>query len=446
MKKMILLIFTMILFAVSVNASLVSVKHFNWTDLPVTGIESFNFSLVENETIMATLIQSDGHSNFTFPLNVTVKNGTNMTSWYVNYSLPSFFNYSGNSTRFDNLFGITNTYNPNLLLLELNFVVHHPPLIEEPEEPPEAWMDVNEDGNHVEVKTYSVIDFNRTHTVTIAGLNGSLVNITCTGKFIHCPSNVAIGANNMTTVDIEIMVPAYTETGVYESKATFSQGNKSGSVTFSIDVEFRDDIYKVIQYDVWKPECYDSPENLAECYKAQSRYNAEVASSLLKKIDSCDVKCECNETVIVNETIKYVEVGNIDRTLFDNFDELRGEYMQCSRDYSDVSRRLKDCIDENYDMKNDFSNERNVLGNTILLKEKEYIEEYEQKSNDAEDRGKVIVMKFLWTMFWFSLAFLVIGKYFESVWWIKHFPTKLAIIFILMTAIIIAIFKFFIGW
>lgn len=430
-----------ILFIISVSLLLVCVSNvsadvsvnvtYNITDLPVDGQFLINFSLAPNESIYFVDIDNDAHTTLTYPSSITLDENTSVAQFWVNYSMPFFADYSDNQTLIEDVIGVTNSVNTNLLLLKLQYWLLHPSLLNSSGN--ESYLTLSDGGKKVEVYTYSIIEFNQSHEIKVKAPNGATIDVTC-GKYIYCPNKVNVSANNETSVVVDVVVPQGELGGTYPSYVTLTNGNNSGTINFSIIIR-NDDISNLIVYDVWEESCYDSPENLAECYKKQAQYNSEVANALLKRLQEGNYTCDVGTEV--NETIKYVEVGNIDPDLLQANVDLREKYNGLSNDYSILSTKYTSCMDDKTRIEGEVQQETETLSNEFILKRSNLEKETLEKEQEMKE---VFKSKINWILGLVSFLFLLIfvgGSYLESQWALQYFPKKL---FGIMTAIL------FVGW
>lgn len=412
---------------------------YNISELPVQDVVSFNFSLMQNESMYFTLVEQDNRSVFNYPSEINFTNET-QKELNINYTLPFFADYVGNKTLMYGLFSVSNSVNANVVFLNLTYeILHYPLNTNGTNETP--YMTMEDNGKRVVINTFTAISFNQSHEIRVKAPVGSIVNVVC-GTYISCPSSILVNESEDVRFDARIYIPEGEPPGNYTSHATVMLGNNTGTVNFSITIR-GDDIYNVILYDVWDESCYDTPESLAECYKKQAQYNAQVANALLGRIEEGNVSSFCDETVIVNETIKYVEVGNIDPDLLKSYDQLRTDYNDLTEEYTLVSSKFKKCIDDKGNLEHKVADETEKLSNEFILKrsnlEKEQIEKEEQAKKDLKGRVSWI----LGLVFLFLCLSLLIGGYMKANWMIKDFPFAIVIgvaLFILLCWIAVRIF------
>lgn len=420
LKIIFLVISLMILIPTVFATTIEETVIYNISELPVTGYFALNFSLAPNESIFFTPVFNDPKTQITYPAQITLDENTTIAQWYLNYSIPFFTDYSDNYTIIEDLIGVTNNINNNLVLLKLNYKILHPPLWNhtEAEEP---YLYLTDGGKQVIVNTFSAVDLNQSHAININAPNGAIINVSC-GQFLSCPDQVIVDNNNKTSVVVRIFVPKGQAGGNYSSFATVSTGNSTGTVNFTINVRL-DDIANLILYDIWDESCYESPERLAECYKIQARYNSEIANALLKRLQAGNYSCE--DITKVNETIKYVEVGNIDPELLRDNQQLREKYNTLSKDYSALSTKFGSCMSENTELQTKVQDETEMLSNEFILKRSSLERETIEQQIEAR---KEMTRKLNWIigiLFFFFLTIYFGGIYLENQWVLHNFPKKL---------------------
>lgn len=445
MKKIILLImFILCLFNVNADVNATNITQilnvtYNISELPMDGTFYINFSLLPNESISFGEISNDEHTNLNYPSSILLDENTDVAEWYVNYSIPFFADYSGNETLLEDIIGVTNSVNNNLLLVKLQYLIFHPSLLETPNN--ESYLILKNGGKDVEIYAYSIVDFEQNHEIEIIAPYGDTVDVTC-GKYITCQPHVNVtDVNNKTKIIVNIKIPQGELAGNYTSFVTMKNGNNSGTINFDLIVR-SDDVANLIVYDVWEESCYDNPENLANCYKKQARYNSEVANSLLARLNSENYTCDYD--TIINETIKYVEVGNVDPDLIEANKEIREKYNTLSTDYTTLSSKYTNCMDKKTNLGNIVQKETEELSNEFILK----------KSNlekgtilKEEELKKEFKSKFNMVIGWLFIIFLVIlfiGIYLESQWIITNFPKEIFGIICIILFICWVGFNFFI--
>lgn len=411
---------------------------YNLSELPKMNSFQINFSLAPNETIYFTEVSNDPKTILNYPTQINLNENTTIAQWIVNYTIPFFSDFSDNYTIIEDIIGVTNSINDNLLLVKLNYEIFHPPLwnITEPEEP---YLLLTDGGKNVEIYTFSAIDFNESHAIKVKAPNGATINVEC-GQFLSCPENVTVTENDEVSIIANIFIPKGQIGGNYTSFATVSVGNNTGTINFSITVRM-DDIANLILYDIWDESCYDSPENLAECYKIQARYNSEIANALLQRIQSGNYSCQDISTI--NETVKYVEVGNIDPELLKDNRDVRERYNTLSQDYSQLSTEYTSCMNEKTDLQGKVQSETEELSNEFILKrsslERETLEQQEEMRQELKNKLNWIIA----ILFFFFLTIYVGGIYLESQWVLHNFPKKIVGVITLSILIGWIIFRIF---
>jgi len=402
---------------------------YNQSDLPLDGITHFNFTLIPNESIFFEELINDSFISLDYPKNITLVNESQV-QFDVNYSIPYFaVTDESNSTMFNNTIGVTNSVNSNIVFLTLVFNISHPheELIEE------SYLRMIDDGKKVEIRTFTIAGFNQTHPVEFYAPYNTTILVRC-DQFMRCPISVTAGIDNRSRFDVEIIVPVGTPSGTYHSFVELAKGNKSGRINFTIRVEDKEDIYKIISYDVFDSSCYDDVESLAECYKEQSKYNAEVANALLDQLE----KKACADPIIINETItEYITVGTLDDELLNEKNILSQEFSDLTKNFNTLNSNYRTCQDELTKVKSEKQTEIQAMGTEFLLKENNIREE---AILTQEELTITTHQKLQSTFGWLLVAFIVftiLGLYLENNWVIRHFPKKVFISLILL---------FFIGW
>lgn len=396
MKKIIFLLTFLILLS-SVKANVEWEQYYSIDNLPILDTASFNFSLTPNSTISITEIQNDGRTTFIFPSQIVLNDTTSIAELVMNYSIPFFINYTGNETLLENIFGITNTLNSNLVLLKIRFRIQHTPII-----------NINTSGKLIIGKGVDIIsfagkEFNTTHRVTINAPLYTEVNITC-GDYLDCPIRTTAPY-----FDVKIHIPKTIIKGNYSTNILLQSGNKTGNRTIYIFIK-EDTIYDTIMYGLWNESCYDTPEQLAECYKAQARYNSEVANALLERL-----KNESNCEMIYNETTRYVEIGNIDPILFEEYNSLRDQYNKLAGDYTILSDLQTSCINTKEQLNSQITGETENLSNEFILKRSNLEKSIEEEKRKV--RGNLSKMFLYLTILGIILMFTI--KYMENQWMIQ---------------------------
>ena len=421
MKKILLFGMMLVLLTVAVRADFDYniARQYNLTQLPVTDYVELNFTLQPNATVYFNEVQFDNITSLTFPASITIPANETVANFILNYTVPFFGGYTGNSTLFENIIAVTNTVNTNLVLLKLQFLIEHPRIEANETNITEPYIEVLDEGKLVQVQTFSALDFNRSHPIEIRAPNGSEVNVTC-GQFISCFSPIVMPSDTDELLYyVDIAVPQGTLPTTYNSYVLFKIGNQTANIDFEIIVE-GGDLYNVILYDVWDRDCYDSPEQLAECYKQQSRYNAEIAQQLLEELETRETVC----TKEVEETIKYVEVGNIDPELLDSYDDLRKDYDTLSTDYSTLSLKYTACVEQKDEISKQVTTETAELSNEYILRRNALEKEMQDETREAKEQVRRIFNWILGVLTIGSLIVLLGGAYAESQWVVRNFPKK----------------------
>lgn len=399
----------------SVSANLVENITMNISELPKEGNFSYNFSLRDNETIFFSLIQNDSRTKLDFPGQISL-NGTNHTPWEVFYDVKYFADYTGNYTKLQDIIGITNSYNSNLVLMEINYFILH-----QQEEKEKSYLNVQKDGTQVNIRTYTVVEFNRTHEVILHAPENRIVNISC-GKFISCPNGINVSGNGKGVFKGEIYIPKDYETGTYDSFIEMTLDNRTSRINFTIEVEYRDDIYDILNYDIWDSSCYDSPEKLAECYKNQARYDEELANALLKRLEQKNKTCDCEPEIINRTKTKYVEVGDVDPELLKENRELRKENSELMNNITRLNNKLASCLDEKTKVREEKNDEIQALTNEVVLKKENLKEEYDNKKQEVENNMKSIYSSFVFYSALILTLALLVATYMVRNWLISSFP------------------------
>lgn len=412
MNKIILLSCMFILLCVHiVNADVEWVLTNNLTDLPIQGTINYNFTLAENSTIFFDEVQSS-KANFTFPANIWLDNTTN-AELEINYTFPFFSGYSGNQTLDETVIEVSNNLNSNMVLLKFLFTTLHDPLSVEGNITPHLVLE--DSGKLVQVYTVSGVNFNQLHTITVKANQTSIVNINC-GDFLTCPSNVTVPDNyDSVSFDVNINISDETIPATYLSYVNVSAGNSTGEINFEIIVS-GDVLYNTIRYQVWDESCYDSPERLAECYKEQSKYSADVANAMYEELKAGNYTTTTE--VQVNETIKYVEVGNVDPELFKDNKNLREKYNTLANEQTSCASKLDICVIEKGKLQTQVAIETEELSSSYILKRSKL----EQESNAS--KGKTLSWVF-GGLFFVLLFVLLIGLYMQNNWMVQQFPSKI---------------------
>ncbi|MFC1754377.1 hypothetical protein ACFL96_13460 [Thermoproteota archaeon] len=387
-------------------------------ELPLTDRASFNFSLAPNGSLYFFVVEQDDKSIFDFPDQIDFGNDT-IKQLDINYTLPFFGDYDGNKTLMNGLFAVNNSLNNNTAFLNLTFeILHYPIMIENTTN--ESYMTMEDNGKKIIVTTFSAITFNQTHEIRIKAPQDAIVDVEC-GTYLICPDNVTGNNTDDVRFNVRILVPEGELPGNFTSFANVSIGQNSGQVEFSITIK-GDDIYNVIMYDVWEESCYDTPESLAECYKRQAQYNAQVANALLGRIEEGNVSSFCEDNVVVNETIKYVEVGNIDPELLASWDDLRVDYNDLSAEYTLVSSKFKKCIDDKGSLEHEVADETQKLSEEFIVKRSDLERDTIAKEEEAKDKAKDRVSTILMIIFLLLVVVFLVGSYMKANWMIADFP------------------------
>jgi len=282
MSKLSSIIFTLMVFLtiIPVSFAIDFQKTYQLTDLPVSESVGFNFSLLPNSTIFFNLIQNDSLTAFQFPKQINLTNSS-IADFQLNYSIPFLTTLVGDQTVLQSIVSISNNVNGNIVLLNLKFTVLHPVI--NASSGNESFFILNDAGRRIEIHTFSAVNYSLSHGVILQAPNNSTITISC-GVYISCPNDVNVTVNNETFFDAQIFIPKQELPGNTTSFIAVTLGNNTRFINFTIEIR-GDDIFNVILYDVFAPSCYDTVENLADCYKQSARYNAEVARNLLNRIE-----------------------------------------------------------------------------------------------------------------------------------------------------------------
>ncbi len=418
MRYWILFLFLLVL--PSVAADVTTLNSYNLTDLPISGSMRFNFSLSPNASIYFTRIQSDGVSNLTYLPNITLDANHSIAEALFNYTIPFITDYTGNFTTLTNIVGVTNSINNNLALLTMRFNISHPPLLQQSGN--ESYMIVSNSGRTIQLNVYTVMGYNETRAIQVLAHNNSIIDIAC-GKYLTCPEHVMVMQNDSVQFDVQITVPKGEIAGNYSSYINLSLLNHSDSIDFEIVVR-GEDVYNLMIYDVMDPSCYDDVESLANCYKSQARYNAEIAKVLLERLQAGNITGRCTDT-IVNETIKYVEIGNIDPKLLDSNEECRNQYNTLSGDYSVLTSRLGTCYSDKEELSNAVSKKIENLSIEYITRRNDLESEYQTKIDTAINHARHVCDKVLLTISALLLIIAIVGAFMEARWTMPVFPTKI---------------------
>lgn len=406
-------------------------ESYNLTDLPAYGTFSYNFSLAQNEEIFVSLLQDEGNVTLEYPAVIQFGNDT-QKQLDINYSLAFFSEYEGNETLFEEILEVSNSVNNNTELIIMQFTVEHESLFNLTN----SFLGVSDDGKKVEIRTFSVIEFNETHYIPIEAPEDTSVSVLCTGQFITCPRIVNTSTTSTkVNVPVEIHIPKDTQEGAYSGGVNISLGTKSGYIEFDFIIEYRDDLYRIIQYDVWDESCYDSTERLAQCYKEQARYNAEIANKLLERTaQECGEDNETKQNIIINETIKYVEVGNIDPELFNKYENLNEQFTQLAQVYGETVTEYDECLAKNKELADEVTRETKLLGEEVLLKKSQLQDDYEEKELELKSslitKSQTVLMYLCIALF----SFIFIGAWLKQRWIINEYHPKLLWLLLLIFA------------
>lgn len=396
---------------VCVSADVERTLTYNITELPMSGNTTFNFTLVENATVFYELIQGDGWSNLSFPTNTTIAVNNTETTLQIDYALPFFADYVEDHTIFENIIAITNDLNNNVVALFLSFDILHP--FGNTTSP---WMIIKNEGQLIEITTFTTKSYNKKHKVTVFGNVNRTVNVSC-GKYISCPTSVFINTSEQEEFEAEIDIPLGEPSGEYDSHITLASGNKTGKIKFKIII--KDD--KVLRFFVWNESCFDNETALADCYRAQAIFNAEIVNALLE---------QCDKEETINETIKYVEIGNIDPELLEANKDLRGKYTDLTQEYTVLSVQFQNCSARRAILEGTVPEEIRKLGDETLLTKNRLIENAKQDAEDARLKNRKALTTALASVFFVLIGFLLVGLYLQSQLTITRFPVWILIILI----------------
>lgn len=431
-----LIVFTHIVSATTYNAE------YNLSKLPISTNVSYNFSLAPGGTMFFNTVQDDGNLTMMFPSNISFGN-VSMKEALFQYSLNFFVSENTNYTIFEEIINVTNSINNGSQLLIFQVKVLNDPL---PFAGDENYLIVSEDGKSIQIYTFSVIEFNQTHNVSIEAPPYSNVTVSCVGHFMSCDPIYHLGASPFAKIPIQIAVPRDTMGGMYGGNITLSRGNSSANIEMKITVQYRDDLYRIIQYDVWDESCYDTPERLAECYKEQARYNAEIANRLLERINSCNQQnATQKETVVINETIKYVEVGNVDEKLMKDYNKLRTQFIDLTSVYSDTVNQYNKCVNENNRLGTEVSVKLEQLGEEVLLKKSNITRSAEIEKQQYKQNTFKFVEKFVFYLMVLVFLLIVGGAYLKQRWVIQEYHPKFLWFLLFVVFVFWILLKYFEG-
>jgi len=441
LNKIILFLLISIILIPNINAEEIIITlntTYNISELPIMGMHELNLSLTPNATLEFKEIQSNPKAILNYKNKIELDTNTSIAEWKIEYIIPFFADYTDNFTIIENIIAVNNSINDKIVLIKLEQTILHPPIINQTTSN-ETYLQLKDGGKQVEIYTFSAIDFNQTHHIDIKAPNGAIINITC-GEFITCPSNTTIIENNETRINAQIFIPKGQIGGNYSSFVTLTTGNNTGTINFTIIVRM-DDISNIILYDIWDESCYESTESLAECYKIQARYNSEIANALLERLRTENLSCDITERL--NETIKYVEVGNIDPELLKDNRELRNKYNTLSQDYGTLSTEYTTCMTQKSSLETQIIRETEELSEEFILRrsslEKETLEKQNQIRQDYINKMNNIIG----ILFFFFLILWLGGIYLESQWAITGFPKKIIGIILLIIMLGWIIFRIY---
>lgn len=419
---------------------------YNITQLPQYGNVSFNFTLQPNATIYFSGMVNDTHINLTYPNHITLDANHSEAELDLAYYVPYFVDYSGNWTDLESIINVSNDYNNVSVLLFVRFGIYHPPELSNLSNLTNTttpFMTMEDDGKKIVIYSYSAIEFNRTHRVKVLAPNNATLYVTC-GQLLTCPNNVTVIDNNTIEFDNRIYMPENFPPGNYSTYIRVTNGNITGNISIEMRVS-GDDVYNVILYDVWNASCYDSVENLADCYKKQARYNAEVANSLLANLRANNLSAICGSNMIANETIKYVEVGNIDPELLDDYNDIRGQYNTLTVRYNTLSDNYRECTDANVAMKNETINIEANLSSEYNDKTEWLYNATMAERERFKERWSYVISGILGTAVVVMTAIILLGLYMRRNWMISYFPTTYLAFVDVFLAIAWAVITFYLG-
>jgi hypothetical protein len=441
--KLIIIFLAMILLSSAVYADISKDINYNLQDLPVTSSISFNFSLQPNSTIFFQQMLNNSKVSLQFPANITLNENNSIANFIVNYTIPFFAEYNTSVTTLPTTIATTNTINSNIFLINLNFVIATPPPINNNTNQTNITpsMTMLDNGKVVEIQSFTASEFNRTHLVTILGTNGTNLTITC-GSFLTCPTNLTIPQSGTVNITAKIYIPKGQLPGNYTSFFRVKALNVTSEITFRIFVS-GEDIYNIILYDIWNQTCYDSAENLANCYKLQAKYNADVANALIERLRAGNMSAVCGNATITNQLTKYVEVGNVDPQLYQSYQTVLTKYNQLVTNYNQISNENHKCIVDKANIQVDVEQRTAVLETEFAKKQQDLIIQNELTKDKDKQKLRTTFEWILGLILIVLLGFIMLGMYLESNWAVQHFPKiPLMIVwtFLLMTLILIAIY------
>ena len=385
----------------------------NSTQLPHNRLFNLNVTLGVNNTLYIERVDTESRLDISYPEFKTFADDSEMISFNVSITE----NITDNAT-IVSLFNLTNSVNNNSYIYSIVYNYIYVPADETEEnttiiEDKEFFVTII-DGNYLINITTNLLPKEGKLHYDIGGLAGETLTISCPKGWLDCPDDAVFNSNNRTKFDIKYRVPlsAKKANNTYTINLTSGNITRKTKVTFQItepDITF-------MNY-VFPEDCFVSLDNsdlLAvkyDCVLESQKSIIDNAILYLKNKRNSLNESFCGEICPVKTETEYVMVGNISKSVRDDYDI-------CRNDRDNYKFSLNKCLDTKGRLITNISDLKNALANNETECLSSVFDTSVQLKTEAEE-FKAKTNKDFW--FWMvGVHFTEILIVFIFIWYKKH--------------------------
>lgn len=384
--KFLLLLIVLVLLSVSfVSAEDVSL---NSSQLPFNGSFNISLSMAVNKTAFFNQSVNDSRVILDFPSSVFFNN-TNSSVVVVNYTVLNFSSQS--DVNLSSVLNISNSYNNDSALVPLNVFVSFPSSLNVSEV---FTMFVDQGDFHVDITT-NLLPAERSFTFELLGLAGESFDIGC-DEWFSCPESAVFGADNTSSVTINVSIPNSAVVGVQQRFIYFSTSNqsKSGVITFNIT----DPVVTFDEY-TWDLERCFSDDGLYVTYECMQEYVEWNKNQTAQMFDYLyQLQRDQNFTCEPNVTTEYLMVGNISDEVYNDYDACKTDLSTYRSDFNNCSSKLLTANNENSLCNTDLSTCKNSLLDKDSAEKRSILQTIKDKDIEYANLRSKQTKKMWWTI------------------------------------------------
>ena len=330
----------------------------NSTQMPYNETLKLNVTLGANNTIYIDRMDNETRLSIDHPAFMTFRNDSELI--FFNVSITE--NISENSTLIS-LFNLTNNVNNNSYIYSIVYNFIYVPIDEQAEnttvsEDKEFFVTIVEGNYLINITTNLLPKEGKLH-YDIGGLAGETLKISCPKGWLDCPDEAVFKSNNRTKFDIKYRVPLSAK----KANNTYTVNLTSGNITRHTKITFQitEPDITFMNY-VFPEDCFVSLDNsdlLAvkyDCVLESQKSIIDNAILYLKNKRNSLNESFCGEICPVKTETEYVMVGNISRSI-------REDYEVCRTDRDNYKFSLNKCLDTKGKLITNVSNLKNVIAN-----------------------------------------------------------------------------------